>query len=175
MVDRFVSAFGQRWGEAYAASGYLTVARDGQVLFARAYGKANRAHNRVADADTRFQLGSLTKQFTAAAIAQLAEKGLLRFEDPIRKYLPDYPRVGDTITIHQLLTHTSGIPEYEADFASTSSAPPGCAGQAPSTRLTTPTRRWATWPTRAKSSSPRLRSTPRSPSPRARSAPRRAI
>jgi CubicO group peptidase (beta-lactamase class C family) len=117
MVDRFVSAFGARWGEAYAVSGYLTVARDGQVLFARAYGKANRAKNRSADADTRFQIGSLTKQFTATAIAQLAERKLLRFEDPIRKYLPDYPRVGDTITIQQLLTHTSGIPEYEADDA----------------------------------------------------------
>jgi CubicO group peptidase (beta-lactamase class C family) len=117
MVDRFVSAFGQRWGEAYAVSGYLTVARDGQVLFARAYGKANRAQRRAADADTRFQIGSLTKQFTAAAIAQLAERKLLRLDDPIRKYLPHYPPIGDTITIHQLLTHTSGIPEYEADDA----------------------------------------------------------
>jgi CubicO group peptidase (beta-lactamase class C family) len=117
MIDGFVSGFGQRWGEAYAASGYLTVARDGHVIFARAYGKADRGKRRGADADTRFQIGSITKQFTATAIAQLAEKGKLRFEDSLRKYLPAYPRVGDGITIHHLLTHTSGIPEYEADEA----------------------------------------------------------
>lgn len=115
MVDRFVSGFGERWGEACAVSGYITVARDGQVIFARGYRKANREKDLGAGADTRFRIASLTKQFTATAVAQLVERGLLRFEDPIRKYLPDYPPVGDTITIHHLLTHTSGIPEYEAD------------------------------------------------------------
>ena len=114
-VDRFVAGFGHRWGEAYAASGYITVARDGQVILARSYGRANRDKDRNAGVDTRFRIGSLTKQFTAAAIVQLAEKGLLHFEDPIRMHLRDYPQTGDAITVHHLLTHTSGIPEYEGD------------------------------------------------------------
>jgi CubicO group peptidase (beta-lactamase class C family) len=114
-VDRFVAGFGQRWGEAYAVSGYLTAARDGQVILARSYGRANREKDRKADADTCFRIASLTKQFTAVAIVQLVERGLLHFDDPVRKHLPGYPRTGDLITIHQLLTHTSGIPEYEAE------------------------------------------------------------
>ncbi len=86
------------------------------MIFHKAYGLANREKGVAADDDTRFRIGSLTKQFTATAILQLAKKGLLKVEDPIRKYLPDYPAAaGDKITIHQLLTHTSGIPNYTND------------------------------------------------------------
>jgi CubicO group peptidase (beta-lactamase class C family) len=116
-IDAHVSAFGARWGEAYAAQCYLTVADGGKVVFERAYGKADRERGRVAGADTRFRIGSLTKQFTAAAILKLDNRGLLRVEDPIRKHLPEYPAAGDRITIHHLLTHTSGIPNYTEDEA----------------------------------------------------------
>ncbi|MDC0674522.1 serine hydrolase domain-containing protein [Nannocystis radixulma] len=116
-IDAYVSAFGARWGEAYAAQGYLVIAEDGKILFEKAYGEADRARGRVAGLDTRFRIGSLTKQFTSAAILQLAEQGRLRLDDPIRKYLPDYPAAGDAITIHHLLTHTSGIPNYTDDEA----------------------------------------------------------
>jgi CubicO group peptidase (beta-lactamase class C family) len=116
-IDAYVSAFGARWGEAYAAQGYLAVAEDGKILFEKAYGKADREHGRAAGADTRFRIGSVTKQFTAAAVLVLARKGLVKVEDPIRKYLPEYPAVGDKITIHHLLTHTSGIPNYTEDEA----------------------------------------------------------
>jgi CubicO group peptidase (beta-lactamase class C family) len=61
---------------------------------------------------TQFRIGSLTKQFTAAAILKLQEQGLLNVQDPVALYLPDYPH-GEQITIHQLLTHTAGIPNYE--------------------------------------------------------------
>ena len=116
-IDAHVSAFGARWGEAYAAQCHLTVADDGKVVFEKAYGKADREHGRVAGADTRFRIGSLTKQFTATAVLKLEKKGLLRVEDPIRKLLPEYPAAGDRITIHHLLTHTSGIPNYTEDEA----------------------------------------------------------
>lgn len=65
--------------------------------------------------DTRFNLGSMTKMFTAVAIAQLAELGKLSFHDPISRHLPDYPNeaVASKVTIHHLLTHTSGMGDYQ--------------------------------------------------------------
>lgn len=117
-VDAYTSAFGSRWGDSASLQGYLAVAEDGKMIFHKAYGKANREKGLVADDDTRFRVGSITKQFTAAAILTLAKKGLLKVEDPIRKYLPDYPAAtGDRITLHHLLTHTSGIPSYTNDEA----------------------------------------------------------
>jgi CubicO group peptidase (beta-lactamase class C family) len=110
-VDTFVGAFGEHYGEAYAFSGILLVAKDGKPVLARAYGKANRESGAVADADTRFLIGSITKQVTAVAILQLAEKGLVDLSAPLRKYLPDYPATGNRITLHQLLSHTSGVPD----------------------------------------------------------------
>jgi CubicO group peptidase (beta-lactamase class C family) len=114
-IDAYVSAFGARWGEAYAAPCYLALGEGGKVLFERAYGKADRARGIVADADTRFRIGSVTKQFTATAVLVLEKKGLLEVQAPLRKYLPEYPATGDRITLHHLLTHTSGIPNYTDD------------------------------------------------------------
>lgn len=109
---------GKNWGEAYGFSGILAVARDGKPIVLRAYGKANRDTGAAADADTRFRIGSVTKQFTAVCILQLAEQGKLKIEDTIRTYLPDYPKkTGDKITLHQLLSHTSGIPSFTDDEA----------------------------------------------------------
>ena len=116
-TDAYVSSFGKSWGEAYAFSGYIAVTRDGKPIYARAYGKANRESGAVADADTRFRIGSITKQFTATCVMQLAEKGKLEVDDPLRKYLPDYPKSGDKVTLHHLLTHTSGIPSFTDDEA----------------------------------------------------------
>ena len=67
-IDAYVAAFGKSWGEAYAFSGYLAVLRDGDFVFGKGYGKANRETGAVADRDTRFRIGSLTKQSTAAAV-----------------------------------------------------------------------------------------------------------
>src|ERR1700722_13014345 len=77
-LDAYVLAFGRNWGEASAFSGYMALARDGNVVFGRAYGKADRERGIAADRDTLFRLGSLSKPFTAVAIMQLAERGLLR-------------------------------------------------------------------------------------------------
>jgi CubicO group peptidase (beta-lactamase class C family) len=76
--------------------------------------KTTGAPNRL---DTKFNLGSLNKMFTAVAIAQLAEAGRLKFDDTIGKHLPDYPNrdVAEKVTIHQLLTHTSGLGNYSVE------------------------------------------------------------
>ncbi len=80
-------------------------------MIIRSYGFANREHEVANDLQTKFRIGSVTKQFTAVAILQLQEQGLLDVRSLISAYLPDYPE-GDRITIHHLLTHTAGIPEY---------------------------------------------------------------
>jgi CubicO group peptidase (beta-lactamase class C family) len=115
-VDEYVSAFGRNWGEGYAMSGYVMVARDGKPVFAKAYGKANRTTGAVADGDTRFRIGSITKQFTSVAILQQVEKGTIHLEDHLSKYLPDLP-FADRVAIHHLLSHTSGVASYTDDEA----------------------------------------------------------
>ena len=117
-VDAYVSGIGKGLGEAYAPSGALVVAQGGRPVVIRSFGKANRLTGAVADVDTQFRIGSVTKQFTSMAIAQLAEKQRLQYTDPISKYLPNSPPAWNAITIHQLLTHTSGIPNYtsQKDF-----------------------------------------------------------
>ncbi|MGH7945479.1 MAG: serine hydrolase domain-containing protein, partial [Opitutaceae bacterium] len=93
-------------------TGAVLVARDGTVLFARGYGMANLEHSIPNSPATKFRLGSITKQFTAAAILQLQEKGKLSVQDPVCKYVPNCPAAWAPVTIHHLLTHTSGIPNF---------------------------------------------------------------
>jgi CubicO group peptidase (beta-lactamase class C family) len=90
----------------------LAVVRDGNVLFARGYGMANVELRTPATADTVYEIGSMTKQFTAAAVMKLVERGVLSLEERIEHYLPDLPSAWQEITVRQLLTHTSGIPTY---------------------------------------------------------------
>src|SRR5690349_13095294 len=91
-------------------SGVVMVAKDGRPLFQRAYGMADRARRAPNTLDTRFNLGSMNKMFTAVAIAQLAAQGRLSFQDPVSKYVPDFPTTAAArkIRIEHLLTHTSG-------------------------------------------------------------------
>lgn len=95
-------------------SGVVLIAKDGKPIFEKAYGLADKAGNVPNNTDTRFNLGSMNKMFTAVAIAQLAEAGKLSFDDTVGKHLPDYPNkdVANKVTIHQLLTHTSGLGSY---------------------------------------------------------------
>ncbi|MFI6390872.1 serine hydrolase [Nonomuraea sp. NPDC050540] len=92
-------------------SGAVLVARGGRRLFARGYGHADHEHAVPNTPRTAFRIGSQTKTFTAIAILRLREKGRLRLTDPIGHHLPGYPH-GDAITLHHLLTNTSGIPDY---------------------------------------------------------------
>ncbi|WP_010249973.1 serine hydrolase [Acetivibrio cellulolyticus] len=91
--------------------GSVLVKKDGRVILANGYGMADYENNIPNMPNTRFAIASMTKQFTAMAILQLYENGKLNLDDKLSKYITDFAR-GEEITIHQLLTHTSGITNY---------------------------------------------------------------
>ncbi len=92
--------------------GAVLVARGDEILLEKGYGFANLELNVPDTPSTKFRLGSVTKQFTAAAIMLLQERGKLNVVDLVKKYMPDAPAAWDNITIFNVLTHTSGIPNY---------------------------------------------------------------
>jgi CubicO group peptidase (beta-lactamase class C family) len=87
------------------------VAQNGKILFEKGYGMADREHHAAVTTETKFRIGSITKQFTAAAILKLQEEGKLSVNDTLSKYIPDFPR-GNEVTLRHLLTHTSGIHSF---------------------------------------------------------------
>lgn len=94
-------------------SGTVLVAKDEVTLFQKACGMAEKNFNVPVQIDTKLNLGSMNKMFTAVAVAQLAEQGKVSFSNTISAYLPDYPREkAERITIHHLLTHTSGLGSF---------------------------------------------------------------
>ena len=90
----------------------VIVMQDGEIVHQAGYGLANVEWGIPITPDTVFRVGSVTKQFTGAAIMLLEQRGLLSVDDPIDQYLPDYPTHGHVITIEMLLNHTSGIKSY---------------------------------------------------------------
>ncbi len=102
----------------------VLAARDGKILFQRGFGYASLEHTVPVTPATKFRIGSITKQFTASAILRLQEQGSLRVTDRLTRFIPDYPR-GDTVTLHHLLTHTSGIHDFanKPDFLATITVP----------------------------------------------------
>lgn len=93
----------------------VAVAQDGKVVFAKGYGESNFERPDPVTVDRIFKVGSITKEFTAAAILRLAEQGKLSIDDPVTKHLPDFPI--RTITIRELLNHTAGLRSYtDAEF-----------------------------------------------------------
>ena len=108
-IDKLVAAY----NDYGIFNGTVLVAEKGKVLFKKGYGMANMEWDMPNEADTRFRLGSITKQFTATLILQLQAEGKLSTSDYISKHLPDYPAaVAGKVTIHHLLVHSSGIPSY---------------------------------------------------------------
>jgi len=105
--------------------GTVLVAKGDQVILSKGYGSANLEWNIPDTPSTKFRLGSITKQFTAARILLLEERGKLKIEDPLRKYMADAPPAWDKITIYNVLTHTSGIPNFTSfpDYATTEALP----------------------------------------------------
>jgi CubicO group peptidase (beta-lactamase class C family) len=93
--------------------GTVVAERDGRVVLEKSYGNAVEEWQIPDSSETKFEIASLSKQFTAAAILQLADGGKLNVEDPVRKYYPESPASWKGMTIHHLLTHTSGLPENE--------------------------------------------------------------
>ena len=90
----------------------IGVAQNGRTLLERAYGEANLEHDIPNTPQTVFEAGSVSKQFTAAAIVLLARQGRLSLEDDVRKYVPEVPDYGTTITLRHLLNHTSGLRDW---------------------------------------------------------------
>lgn len=108
-----------RYLEYRLFNGSALVAEEGEVIFKKGYGLANMEWDIPNSYDTKFRLGSITKQFTSMLIMQLVEKDKIKLEDKITDYLPYYRKdIGDKVTIEMLLTHTSGIPSYtdQPDF-----------------------------------------------------------
>lgn len=116
-IDRGVGQVMRRFNVPGAA---VMVLQNGRLIHAKAYGQRDVARRLAVRTDTPFEIGSITKQFTAAAVVQLQEAGKLSLDDPLARYLPDAPHAHD-VTLRQLLSHTSGLhdyfdgPEHEVD------------------------------------------------------------
>jgi len=94
-------------------NGSILVAENGKVVYKKGFGMANMEWSIPNSADTKFRIASVTKQFTAALVLQLVEEGKIKLDGKITDYLTDYRKdTGEKVTIHQLLNHTSGIPDY---------------------------------------------------------------
>jgi CubicO group peptidase (beta-lactamase class C family) len=108
-IDSLVSLYA-KYGQF---NGAVLVADNGKVIYEKATGLANMEWNIPNTPDTKFRLGSITKQFTAALILQLVEQGKIKLDGKVTDYLPEYRKdTGGKVTIHNLLSHTSGIPSY---------------------------------------------------------------
>jgi D-alanyl-D-alanine carboxypeptidase len=90
------------------------VSRNGKLIYVQVFGKRNIAANEPVTAETAFEIGSMTKQFTAAAILRLQEAGKLSIDDKLSKYLPSFPHASE-VTLRNLLNQTSGMPDYVDD------------------------------------------------------------
>lgn len=111
----FVESIGAGWPEGFRPTGTVLVSAAGQQLYARGLGASDWELGSPNTVNTSFRVGSITKSFTAVAILQLVEAGVLALDDTIGEHLPEYPAVGAGITLHQLLSHTAGLPNYTSD------------------------------------------------------------
>jgi CubicO group peptidase (beta-lactamase class C family) len=103
----------QRWSGDGDFSGAVLVARDGKILYENAFGYANREWSIANDLGTKFEIGSMTKQFTALLVLQFVNEGKIRLDGSISDYLPYYRKdTGRRVIIAELLSHTSGIPDF---------------------------------------------------------------
>ena len=108
-IDQLISLY-NKYGQF---NGSALVADNGKVIYQKGVGLANMEWNIPNTSETKFRLGSITKQFTATLILQLVEQGKIKLDGKLIDYLPDYRQdTGAKITIHNLLSHTSGIPSY---------------------------------------------------------------
>jgi CubicO group peptidase (beta-lactamase class C family) len=111
-ITRRINEYLNRATESGLFSGTVAVAKDGKILFSRGYGMADLAYDVSNGPETRFDIGSVSKTFTAALVLRLQDTGKLRLDDPICKYLDNCAEAWHPITIRHLLTHTSGLLNY---------------------------------------------------------------
>lgn len=123
-VDR-IDQIVRSYSDNHQFMGSVLVAQGDKVIFEKSYGEANLEWNIPDDPLTKFRIGSMTKQFTAASILLLEERGKLSTDDYVKKYMPDAPAAWDKITIYNLLTHTSGIPNFTSfpDYSTSEATP----------------------------------------------------
>lgn len=108
-----IDALVKQYNDYGQFNGSILVAEKGKIIYEKGFGMANMEWAVPNQPDTKFRIGSVTKQFTAALILQLVEEGKVKLDGKITDYLPDYRKdTGEKVTIHQLLNHTSGIPSY---------------------------------------------------------------
>jgi len=107
-ADQYLST----WAKQGRFSGTVLMAKDGKILLRKSYGQANYELNVSNTPETVYRIGSITKSFTALSILQLEERGLLKVTDPVAKYIPEIPAQWSDVTIHLLLCHKSGIPDF---------------------------------------------------------------
>lgn len=110
-IEDYIAQYGQNYGPAFKFHGVVLVARKGEVLYERGFGYADHEEGTPNSPRTRYRLGLLTEPFTATAILQLRDAGLLELDDTLDRFLPEFPRAR-RITVRHLLTHRSGIPNY---------------------------------------------------------------
>src|SRR5581483_3171698 len=110
-VERILGNAGLRPGDLPGAA--VLVVKNGEVLFGHGYGVTDLRSLHQIDLRTNFRLASVTKQFTAMAIMLLVHDGKLRYDEPLTDVFPEFPDYGRTITIRNLLNHTSGLQDYE--------------------------------------------------------------
>lgn len=108
LADQLLSAYAGEDSPGVVVS----VFKGGETLFSRAYGMANLSYGIPFEVDTRSNIGSTSKQFTAFAVMLLAERGELSLDDDVRVHIPELPDLGATVTVRNLLTHTSGYREF---------------------------------------------------------------
>ena len=144
----------------WMAGGSVAVMRDGEVIFARGYGMANLETQTAATPETVFRIGSVTKQFTAAAILLLCEDGKLSLDDRVASHLPRFDQ-NDPTTIRQLLNHTAGLTDFLGrqgfreremwlprttnelvEYVLSASSSPEPAGAIPARTTSSPARSW---------------------------------
>ena len=111
LADKIDQLLSEKYGSE-TPGGVFLVAKKGEILYEKAFGLANLELDVQMNPKNVFEIGSMTKQFTAISILMLVESGILHLDDEITKFIPDYPTHGNKVTIHHLLTHTSGIKNF---------------------------------------------------------------
>jgi CubicO group peptidase (beta-lactamase class C family) len=104
-INEYIEAYNKLW----PFSGAIVVLNNGEIIFNKSYGMTSIEHSAANTANTKYKIASLTKQITCMGIMILKERGLLNAHDSINKFFPDYPEFNKRITIHHLMTHTSGL------------------------------------------------------------------
>lgn len=111
-IKNKIEEYLEKYIKLWAFSGSIAAIKNGEIVFSKAYGYANIEHSVKNTPQTKYKIWSITKQFTAAAVLMLEERGLLKVEDSLKKHFPEWGDLDPRVTIHHLMTNTSGIFNY---------------------------------------------------------------